>query len=83
MWLNHYEAERIMEERVKDALRKAEQARLIRAAKGPRKSRRGRWPVMLILKSLLAIFTDRRVDEPRRRSPSTAPRPTRKRCSGS
>jgi len=33
-------AERLVEERMKDAMREAEQARLIRAAKGPRKSRR-------------------------------------------
>jgi|GEM_PF-4279456 len=33
-------AERLAEERMKDAMREAQQARLIRAAKGPRKSRR-------------------------------------------
>ena len=33
-------AERLAEERMNDAMREAQQARLIRAAKGPRKSRR-------------------------------------------
>jgi len=37
---NPYLALRVAEERIKDAMREAEQARLIRAAKGPRKSRR-------------------------------------------
>jgi len=83
MLFNHYEAEQIMKERVKDALRKAEQALLIRAAKGPRESRGWWWPVTLILTSLLAIFTDRRGDESHRRSPSTAPSLTCERCLGS
>ena len=55
MLFSHYEAERIMEERVKDALRKAEQERLIRAAKGPRKVR-GWWTsVALMLSSLVGL----------------------------
>ena len=37
---NLFAAERLAEERMKDAMREAEQARLIRAAKGPRKSQR-------------------------------------------
>ena len=35
-----YLVQRLAEERMKDALREAEQARLIRAAKGPRKARK-------------------------------------------
>lgn len=37
---NLFAAQRLAEERMKDAMREAEQARLIRAARGPRKSRR-------------------------------------------
>jgi len=55
MWLNHYEAELMMEERVKDALREAEQERLIRVAKGPRKARERRSPVRLAFASLLSL----------------------------
>jgi len=43
------------EERVKDALRKAEQARLMRAAKGPRKMRERHLPVALTLSSLWGL----------------------------
>jgi len=46
----------LAEERMKDAMRQAEQARLIRAAKGPRKVRRWGLPVAFILSSLLALF---------------------------
>ena len=35
---NPFAAQRLAEERMKDAMRDAQQARLIRAAKGPRKS---------------------------------------------
>ena len=56
MLFSHYEAERIMEERVKDALREAEQARLSRVAKGPRKAR-GWWTsVALMLSSLVGLI---------------------------
>ena len=55
LWFNPYLAERLAEERRKDAMREAEQARLIRAAKGPRKVR-GWWlPVVSILGSLLGL----------------------------
>ena len=83
LWFNPYLAERLAEERRKDAMREAEQAWLIRAAKDPKKEQGSRRSVMLNLKSLQAIFADRRVDEPRRQSPSTAPSPTWERCSGS
>jgi len=83
MWFNHYEAERMMEERVKDVLREVKQARLIRAAKGPRKERKWRLRLALTLESLLATFTDRRVDELRRQSSSAASSQTWKRCSDS
>ena len=39
-FINPYLVQRLAEERVKDALREAEQARLIRAAQGPRKARK-------------------------------------------
>ena len=42
MLFNSYLAQRLAEERIKDRLREAEQYRLIRAAKGPRKAR-GWW----------------------------------------
>ena len=48
--------QRRAEERMKDAMREAEQARLIRAAKGPRKAREWRLPAALLLSSLLALF---------------------------
>ena len=45
MLFNPYPAQWLAEERMKDMLREAEQARLIRAAQGPRKARAGghRW----------------------------------------
>ena len=52
---NPYLAERLAEKRMKDAMRKAEQARLIRMVEGPRKVR-GWWlPVMLIPSGLLGL----------------------------
>lgn len=54
--LNPYLAQQLMEERVKDALRKAEQAKLIRVAKGPRRAR-GWWAsVALMLGSLVGFI---------------------------
>lgn len=46
----------VAEERRKDALCEAEHARLIRAAKGPRRPRGRRLPVALILSRLSALF---------------------------
>ena len=46
MWFNPFLAQRLGEERMKDAQREAEQARLIRVAKGPRKVRE--WPLPVI-----------------------------------
>jgi hypothetical protein len=46
----------LAQEHMKDTMRDAEQARLIGAAKGPRKSGAWRLPVSLILSSLLALF---------------------------
>jgi hypothetical protein len=69
MLFNHHEAEQMMKARAKDVLREAEQARLIRASKGPTESRRWWRPVTLILTSLLAIsipiLKGRRTNEPR------------------
>jgi len=78
LWFNPYLAERLAEERMRDATREAERARLIREAKGPRKKQGWQLMVMSILKGLLAIFTDRRVDELRHPPPSTAASPTRR-----
>jgi len=52
---NPFLAERLAGERMKDAMREAEQERLIRAAKGPRKSRDQGLSVMLVLSSLLGL----------------------------
>lgn len=46
----------LAEERVKDMLREAEQARLIRQAKGPRKPRGWQLLAASLLSSLLALF---------------------------
>jgi len=54
-WFNHCEAERMMEERARNALREAEQKRQIQVARGPRKAQ-GWWtPAALMLSSLLAL----------------------------
>lgn len=52
----HWSSVLAMQERHKDLLREAEQARLIRAAKGTKKSRDQGLSVMLVLSSLLALF---------------------------
>ena len=55
MYFDPYLAQRLAEERIKDRLREAEQYRLIRAAKGPRKVR-GWWTsVALMLSSLVGL----------------------------
>jgi len=55
MWFNPFLAQEVGKERMEDALREAEQERLIRAAKGPRKAR-GWWTsVALILGSLVGL----------------------------
>ncbi len=55
MLFDPYLAQRLAEEYIKDRLREAEQARLIRAAKGPRKTR-GWWTsVALMLSSLVGL----------------------------
>jgi len=53
-FINPYLVQRLAEERVKDALREAEQARLIRAAKGPRKVRKEWFNVVWMILSGLA-----------------------------
>ena len=55
MLFNLFLTQQMMEERMKDALREAEQKRLIRAARGPRKVR-GWWTsVALMLSSLVGL----------------------------
>lgn len=56
LWFNPYLAERLAEESRKDAMREAEQARLIQAVKGPRRVREQDEPVTLIPRSLSALF---------------------------
>ncbi len=56
MSFNPFGAQQMARERMKDAMREAEQDRLIRAAKGPRQVREWRLPVALILSSLLTLF---------------------------
>ena len=58
MLFNPYLAQRLAEERSKDMLREAEQYRLIRAAKGPRKAR-GWWTSLALMLSGLAGFVIR------------------------
>ena len=48
MLFNPYLAQWLAEERMKDMLREAEQARLIRAAQGPRKAR-GWWTSLALM----------------------------------
>jgi hypothetical protein len=56
MYLNEFVTQLVAEERMKDAMRQAEQARLIREVEGSRESWRWRLPMILALKSLLALF---------------------------
>lgn len=51
MWLDHYQAERMMEERVKDALRQARRYRAVQMASEPQESRPRRLPLDFILGS--------------------------------
>jgi hypothetical protein len=83
MLVNHYEAEQIMKQRVQDALREAEQIRLVRLVQGPSRSRRWRRSVTLILKDLLATFVGRRAAEPCCLSLPVTPSPTCKECPSS
>ena len=56
MYLNPFVTQLVVEERRKDALCQAEQARLLRAVKGSGKLGRWRLPLTFALKSLLALF---------------------------
>jgi hypothetical protein len=49
MWLDHYQAERMMEQRVKDALRQAKQDRMIRMAEECQEGRPRHLPLHFIL----------------------------------
>lgn len=55
MLFEPYLVQRLAEEHVKDMLREAEQARLIRAAQGPRKTREWWSSVALILGGLAGL----------------------------
>lgn len=76
MWFNYYEAERMREERVKDALRKAERAQLIQVARGHRESRGWLQRATLAARNLWAWITEDSATEPRRRSPAPRRSPT-------
>ena len=54
--IDPFTAQWMAEERRKDALREAEHARLIRAARSPRRPQGRRLPVALILSRLLSLF---------------------------
>jgi predicted deacetylase len=74
MWfgINDYQAEWVMKERVRDALREADKMRLIRAATSTREPRE-RWRIVTsALRRLRAIVTDPRAGDPDCQSPSTA-----------
>jgi len=55
-FVNPYLVQRLAEERVKDALCEAEQARLVRAAKGTQKARKGWFNVAGTVLSGLVSF---------------------------
>ncbi len=55
MYFNPFLIQQLVEERVNDALRQAERARLIRAATRPRKRQKRHSPVALSLGSLLSL----------------------------
>jgi hypothetical protein len=76
MWFNYYEAERMREERVKDALRKAERAQLIQVARGHGESRGWLQRARLAASNLWAWITEDSAAEPRRRSPAPRKSPT-------
>jgi hypothetical protein len=57
MYLNVYQEQLMAEERVKDALRKAEHAQLVQVARGSRQVQSWRPPVRAFLSSLLTLFT--------------------------
>jgi len=56
MYFNPFITQLVAEERMKDAMRQDEQARLVRAVKGPGRSRRWQLPMILTLKSPLTPF---------------------------
>jgi hypothetical protein len=56
MYFNPFVNQLLAEERMKDAMRRNEQARLVRAAKDRGKSWRWQLPMILALKSFLALF---------------------------
>jgi len=56
MYFNPFITQLVAEERMKDAMRQDEQARLVRAVKGPGRSRRWQLPMILTLKSSQTLF---------------------------
>lgn len=56
MYTNPFVTQLLAEERMKDVIRRNEQARLVRAAKGTEKSRRWRLSMILASKNFSALF---------------------------
>ena len=56
MYFDPYMAQRLAEEYMKERRREAEQARLLRAAEGPRKTREWWLPAALIMGALLGLI---------------------------
>ena len=56
MYINPFVTQLLAEERMKDAIRRNEQARLIKTVKGSGKSWRWRVPMILARKSFLALL---------------------------
>ena len=56
MYSNPFVTQLLAKERMKDAIRRNEQNRLIRAATGSGKSRQWRWSMILAPKNSLALF---------------------------
>jgi hypothetical protein len=59
MWLDHYQAERLMEQRVKDALHQARQERMIRMAEEAHEVRPRHLPLHFILGCQVDTSKDR------------------------
>jgi hypothetical protein len=77
---SEYEIEWIAKERVREALRQAEQDRMFRAARGRASSQGWRRSVTRAVESLLTILAALRAEDPRRRPVPTEPSPSCQRC---
>ena len=82
MYFNPYGAQAVKKERVKDALREAKRAQLIREARGSRNRQGPRLTVVSMLRSLLSMVSDRKTDEVPSRAPASPANPIWKRSGG-